>query len=160
LTEKQQKILAFLIDLHKECQNELSTIAPLLARHDLQPSIGTVCRETGIIEKANGSKYFTWNPEFQPINELAVQIDEENNRYYKNRNNLEEIKHLVKSNLKPNAHLIDFKLIWPSLGYSKNENAKRTLYKSFTENKDFIILLNNEENSNGNTGVSNGAGVF
>jgi len=23
-------------------------------------------RETGIIEKANGSKYFTWNPEFQP----------------------------------------------------------------------------------------------
>lgn len=156
LTEKQEKILAFLKDLFQECQADLSTIAPILSRHDLQSSIGTVCFKTGIIEKEN--KKIVWNPDFLPINELAIQIDEDNNRYYSNRNNLTEIKHLVSNTTKHNGHLIEFKLIWPSIGYSQQINAKQALIKGFTQNKDFIIFLNNQENPNGNTGVSNGSG--
>ena len=156
LTEKQQKILDFLNDLQQECKNGLSSLAPILARHDLQSSIGTVCLKTGIIEKEN--KQIVWNPEFSPINELAIQVDEENNRYYTNRNNITEIKHLVTTSKKTNGHLIEFKLIWPSVGYYRQVEAKRALFKAFTENKDFVVLSNAAQNPNENTGDSSGIG--
>ena len=44
------------------------------------------------------------------------------------------------------------------MGYYKQEHAKYALIKSFTENKDYVLLPNVRENPNVNTGVSNGNG--
>ena len=68
------------------------------------------------------------------------------------------MQHSVTTSKKTNGHLIDFKLIWPSVGYNQQRDAKVALYKRFNENQDFIVFRNDPENPNANTGVSNGSG--
>lgn len=58
----------------------------------------------------------------------------------------------------PNKHVVDFDLVWEWMGFSRKDNAKRTLMKFFEINADYIIESSprpNEEQSQSRRGGHN-----
>jgi hypothetical protein len=151
MTDKQQKIAAFLEDLRNTLRtSQIKSINPILKRNIIEASIGTVCKLMNVFVKMDG--YLMWNDDFIDLNNLAIEIDENNKQYHQIQSKLPAIKGYMQTDEETERFPVPFKEVWQFLGYSAARKAKEILFQYFTENIDYYTVALEGLGENENTG--------
>lgn len=146
--ESQKNVLLFLNELKTQLQNgNVKSLSNIREQFKLLPQVLTTIFEMGIVSK---NRPYEWNEEFEADDYTATIVDEQSKLYQPVISSVNEIINMPDIE---NGFKIDFRKVWPCLGLSRQDNAKRSLLRNFKEGVDFYVLRA-EEVSNEFPGLS------
>lgn len=133
--ETQKTVLAFLTELKTQLQNgNVKALTKIREQFGLNPQVLTTVFEMGIVSK---NRPYEWNDEFEADQNTARIVEEQSKLYQPVLVSVSEVINIPDVE---NGFKIDFRKVWPCLGFSRQNNAKRSLLRNFKEGVDFEVL--------------------
>ena len=127
-------VLDFLKDLKKQLQSgNVKSLSRIRENYGLNPQVLTTIFEMGIVSK---NRPYEWNDEFDADEKTAIVIEEQYRLYQPVIVSVNEVINIPDIE---NGFKIDFRKVWPCLGFARHDNAKRSLLRNFKESVDFEV---------------------
>jgi len=112
---------------------QIKNLSNYFSRYSLNPQILTTIFELGIISK---NKPYEWNDDFLPDLTTSILIEEQSRFYQPIIASISTFRNISDIH---EGFNVDFRFIWPRIGFARQFTAKRSLLRYFKENKDFCI---------------------
>ncbi len=133
--ETQKTVFSFLNEIKTQLQkSEVKSLTKIKEKYKLNPQVLTTIFEMGIVSK---NRPYEWNDDFKADENTALMVEQQSKLYqpvissYHDIINIPEIETGFK---------IDFRKVWPCLGFSRQDNAKSSLLRYFKKGIDFEVL--------------------
>jgi hypothetical protein len=111
----------------------VKSLSKIREKYGLNPQVQTTVFELGIVSK---NRPYEWNEDWHANENTALHVLEQSVLYPRI---ISSINDIIKIQDIETGFKIDFRKIWPCIGFARHDNAKRSLLRNFKEGVDFEV---------------------